>query len=154
MHLELKPYKCDICETSFKSLEELKTHQNRVHLNMKSHECDYCGKAFSCPKALLLHKKSEHADLEKTKLKALECGMCDYKAYSKTEMVNHGFKHLDKEEKPYQCEECGRRFLQRSSLENHLKVVHLKIKDYVCKLCSKAFGTKENLKTHMKRIHS
>ena len=57
-------------------------------------------------------------------------------------------------EKPYQCVECGRRFLQRSSLENHLKVVHLKIKDYVCKLCSKAFGTKENLKTHTKRIHN
>ena len=50
-------------------------------------------------------------------------------------------------ERPYECEECGKRFAQRGNVRAH-RIVHMQAKPYLCKLegCNKQFTQLGNLK--------
>ena len=41
VHSKERPYSCKFCEKSFKSKQEVQSHQNRVHLGVKE-ECPIC----------------------------------------------------------------------------------------------------------------
>ena len=61
VHLNIKPYKCDACDSSFVTKGNLKSHANAVHLNLK-HECEKCNKAFSQKSKLNWHVKNKHGE--------------------------------------------------------------------------------------------
>ena len=50
------------------------------------------------------------------------------------------------------CPKCGRSFTQTSSLYQHDRNVHLKIRDHECPICHKRFLRREHLRGHW-RIH-
>jgi hypothetical protein len=58
-------------------------------------------------------------------------------------------------ERPYECDECGKRFAQRGNVRAH-KIVHSQTKPYKCVLegCTKCFTQLGNLKTHQNRFHA
>ncbi len=48
-----------------------------------------------------------------------------------------------------QCDRCQKVFSQKSTLDTHIKLVHLKIRDFKCDICEKYFGSKnDRKKTH------
>ena len=51
--------------------------------------------------------------------------------------------------RPYQCEECGKKFTQSGHLVNHLRI-HDGDKPYSCEVCDKAFTQSGHLSSHMK----
>jgi len=55
-------------------------------------------------------------------------------------------------EKPYKCNQCGRRFAQNGNLTKHLKL-HMKNdrKVHSCKICGKKYTEKFNLRVHLKK---
>ena len=55
-------------------------------------------------------------------------------------------------EKPFQCEECGRRFARSTDLKVHLPV-HSDDKPYKCGECEKMFTRFSTLKEHI-RTHT
>ena len=44
-HLNIKPFKCSLCQKSFNNASSLKFHQD-IHTGTKRFSCKYCGKQF------------------------------------------------------------------------------------------------------------
>lgn len=53
------------------------------------------------------------------------------------------------DKRKFQCSVCGKRFLKRTNLVDHLKI-HAGVKNYHCKICDKSFIQYGNLKAHMR----
>lgn len=52
-------------------------------------------------------------------------------------------------EKPYQCNECGAKFNQSSSLRNHIIAIHTKKFPHICATCNKGFLMPAVLQKHL-----
>ncbi|MFG1588223.1 C2H2-type zinc finger protein, partial [Staphylococcus aureus] len=55
-------------------------------------------------------------------------------------------------ERPFQCHHCNKKFVQKSTLNNHMNRFHLgkKIK---CNECGEEFTTAYRHQTHMRNVH-
>ena len=62
----------------------------------------------------------------KTKKVLYKCPHCSYSTgNSKIQLVNHiNAKHIEEENRPYQCDHCSRGFAQKAHLDKHLQVIH------------------------------
>lgn len=125
--------------------------------------CKYCGESFKFLSQYQMHMldhksfstisfDNEPEDIfNKVELEIKEgvlylCEQCGKSFKLKQNYILHQRKH--KEQKPYACHMCGRRFLRCSGLSLHLKYIHLGIKDHVCNICGRSFGFKTSLESH------
>ena len=53
----------------------------------------------------------------------------------------------------FTCTDCGSIFTHKSTMEQHFKSVHLKLKPFVCPKCGKECSKRNNLKRHIESVH-
>ena len=58
----LKKLICNECGAPFEKKQHLEHHMNKVHLNFKPYECDLCKKAFFIEAHLKQHLKAIHKE--------------------------------------------------------------------------------------------
>ncbi|KAL5282680.1 wdn family protein [Megaselia abdita] len=121
-------YKCDRCDEIMDSLESLTKHET-VHKHLS------VNKKHSSSKALSKSKD--------TWQKCPDCG----KSLKSGSMWMHRKIHSDN--KPYGCDICGQKFVQKINLTNHAKV-HSGVKPFACPECQKTFPEKSHLLRHQK----
>ena len=51
------------------------------------------------------------------------------------------------------CGECFSSFPSNYALQEHINVIHKRLKEHTCDVCSKSFGRKSGLVKHMKFVH-
>ena len=70
------------------------------------------------------------------------------KTKSQKMLKNLGFKKkLEKEEKPFKCKKCPKKYANSGTLHRH-KAVHSERKNFKCEVCGKEFKTDVSLRGH------
>lgn len=142
--VKYKVCKCHHCLKTFKDRYDLKTHtcvpvEQAVNTRFP---CKICNKVFKNSSGLYNHNRNIH----KLKGAKVLCSVCGNHV---SNIYNHMMRHTG--EKPFQCNQCGKRFVGKPQLRQHL-LVHSGLKPFVCSVCAKAFNNLYNLQVH-ERIH-
>lgn len=143
-HTGEKPYKCTLCDKSYRQPNSLTVHMNSIHLQVSSHVCNICGRGFHRSTVLKYHMRFHTGE------KPHKCNVCG-NAYRTPAMLHgHSIKHRDT--KAYPCMTCGKSFKTGTDRKNHMRI-HLDERPIKCPICGKGFNQLYNMKTHM-RVHS
>uniref|UniRef100_A0A1L8DG97 Putative c2h2-type zn-finger protein n=1 Tax=Nyssomyia neivai TaxID=330878 RepID=A0A1L8DG97_9DIPT len=143
-------YNCSQCPMKFATFNDRRNHQNREHPKMMT--CEQCGKVLRSPFGYRLHMVTH------TKEKPFKCKQCGEGFSNPTLLVVHRrVAHGPGDDKakryrPHQCETCGKSYVFRYSLTEHINFKHGNVK-LICDLCGHSYGTKARLKRHFKKVH-
>ena len=140
-----KECKCDLCGKNFKSQDSLKVHKDAVHLKNKAMKCEKCNKIFTTKSNLEFHNQSVHEKVES------KCNLCG-------KMFLHLNQHMknshENKKNLYECNQCIKAFDRKSTLDNHVRMVHKKEKLYKCNFCGKDWFNTVKLKRHIDSVHN
>lgn len=76
------------------------------------------------------------------------CSYCGKTFKTEGMISRHELTHIGI--KNFQCDLCGMKFLYKSYVQNHLKVVHLKVKNFKCEICGFLMYSKTHYREHKK----
>ncbi|XP_058462047.1 zinc finger protein 888 [Malaya genurostris] len=153
-----KAEKCSLCPSkSFDTLHSLQAHMT---LHEAKFNCEKCG--VDLPSAVLLERHYERYHSQGAKLIAstVTCEPCqrtfiDASAYRSHHTRFHDdqqhsvSRKLD-EDKPYECDNCQKRFWSINTIRYHV-LVHRQYRD--CNLCTESFRSKKELRDHKLFYH-
>jgi len=149
-HSTEKPFKCDVCGSGFVSKKRMNLHKKCVHTEDRPFACDKCQETFKTPYALKKHS-IRHSDGHRYKFKPTNivshCNLCDIEFPSKLSLRKHRMQ-VHKDEKPFSCKECNKKFPTEKQLTNHFRI-HSGEKPFTCDQCGRAFALEGSLKAHM-----
>ncbi|XP_064089283.1 uncharacterized protein LOC135203490 isoform X2 [Macrobrachium nipponense] len=169
----VKPYSCDLCKQTFKTLRILKKHMMVLH-ETEGFPCNFCGKEYV---SIVLLSKHERIHINKL----YECSECSQKFHRKflydrhrKECCPNSIEIPDGEasnsddfgkdgsnissdteetleiEKNLSCNICSKKFAKSGSLQRHLLYAHPENKPFSCHICKREFAGKCHLILHKK----
>ena len=80
------------------------------------------------------------------------CVTCS-KMFSTKSSLNRHIKTVHLQQQQFKCNYCDKSFGQNSSLQTHIKMVHLKLREFNCSYCEKSFGENGQLQRHIRTVH-
>ncbi|XP_033742253.1 GDNF-inducible zinc finger protein 1-like [Pecten maximus] len=148
---------CNICGKLYPSLFDMKRHRILIH-NPPKYSCDICGKRYKVNTSLKLHIKSHEPNYVKP---VYPCSVCD-KSFANPSLLRTHIRRKHEPESEFErevrevkhfCYICHKTFSSKAALQEHTKIIHMRIYDHQCDQCGKVFGYEKSLATH-KLIHS
>ncbi|CAF4524850.1 unnamed protein product [Rotaria sp. Silwood1] len=125
-------FHCTYCPTVLTRKADLKQHMLKKHANDEDFvTCLKCDQEFADPHELNQHKKIHHGmntnnnpnNNFNTPRIQLSCSLCTYKTFSQDILDDHmDSQHRD--ERTFQCNECGLMYATRGDLRQHVTKVH------------------------------
>lgn len=175
-----KTFVCETCGTEFCSHKSLRLH-SRMHAPVRARHVDAPegtpNATFTCPecgKTLAESYKEAHMALHSGD--SVTCTVCNRKFDSADSLAMHAAVHTElsqphsptppstettasansteptENQKPYQCQHCGRRFTRPHEKVKHERI-HTGEKPHACEVCGKTFRVSYCLTLHM-RTHT
>ncbi|XP_030374666.1 zinc finger protein 493-like [Scaptodrosophila lebanonensis] len=154
-------YKCFHCERRFNTSSNRNKH-HRVHSGERPFKCDLCDVSFKLNHHLRAHKQSlEHQKKISMSADNIEdeessrkyndhfCDQCGKHFKGRSNYRQHVLRHL--RTPPYKCQYCEKRFHSCSNRAAHHRV-HTGERPYKCELCDVAFKSSHHLKSHQQSM--
>ncbi|GAB0092598.1 hypothetical protein DMENIID0001_076050 [Sergentomyia squamirostris] len=155
MAVHTKPFVCDICNKGFSQDRSLKAHSLR-HLK-KNVNCCYCDRTFITKNEHKIHMDKHHQGLPAMAVAGpVSCTLCNEMFLNMELLKDHVTQHPSV--KPYECEQCSKRYFEKGALLKHFRAAHLGMKPpkpefkkiaYTCGECGKPFGDKRSHRMHV-----
>ncbi|KAG7295375.1 hypothetical protein JYU34_022424 [Plutella xylostella] len=120
VHLQIKPYSCEICGKRFTTNINLKYHMDR-HEGVKRFQCSMCSNLFTTASGLKKHVLRHHSDK-----RPFACDKCEKTFVCPSECNLHKLRNHS--EKSVACPLCEAKFSSMANLRGHTKKVHFKTK--------------------------
>lgn len=132
--------RCEFCHKDFPKRYDLISHRARAHKEQNQKPrlpCPHCNKSF--PRNYLRIHMKAHVGAKK------KCPHCNYTTpYSKS--LKFHISKIHTKEFDYNCDMCGRGFMEKYSLKEHIKKEHGE--GITCETCQKTFHSEYYLKIH------
>ena len=153
IHTGERPYKCQLCTTSYTLLQHLKRHMDHGHgphsdkkvKRKHKSKCSVCGKEFDSPHELRYHKKTHNLP------KPYKCELCE-KKYTKYDDLKQHTLRSHNNTKCFECGVCGLKVVYPSVLKRHMQT-HQNEKQHSCDICGKRFVRRCQLTVHYSKHH-
>ena len=146
MHTENKPYKCEQCDSCFKRVSSLYTHQ-KTHETTRNEQCPICQKCFK-NKESVRRCMNNHSRVKQD----YPCTWngCKTSLKSPEGLKSHLRRaHIAPKER-VKCDICSKDYSDQSDLRRHIKFIHVKPeKKFKCEICELQFFTCKHLERHM-----
>ncbi|CAG9790687.1 unnamed protein product [Diatraea saccharalis] len=111
--------------------------------------CPQCDTTFKNRANLKSHLKYIHATEDEVK----ECDIC-FRTFKSLVHLRSHTNSVHANVKEVTCDFCGKNFLNKKKLNNHIFYTHPKTEENaICGICSKVFKTKYRLKLHIRTVH-
>ena len=109
------------------------------------YKCDRCDSVFKGKSQLLNHINNKHTG------RRFACPYC-HNSFPSYGRMNEHVKYVHQHRPRYQCETCGKGFINRLHYLDHL-AAHTGSKRHVCAICQSQFTFKPSLKRHVLHFH-
>ena len=168
-------FNCETCKKAFKESDKFQSHilAHSKKIKSNSNICEECGYVASNKYNVATHKKLKHDDQIQIcdicskdfqggmKLKihkrrfhrsSQQCPQCDKVFKNLTKHLRT--IHTSESDKKYQCDQCGKGFIDKTRLSTHKLSVHTDKKPFPCRFkCGYACSDAGNRNKHEKSKH-
>ncbi|KAJ0169543.1 hypothetical protein K1T71_014728 [Dendrolimus kikuchii] len=121
---------CVECGKMFSSKKTFRYHWNVLHKGQNRYPCPICGKVYQWKSPGSAARDSGE----------LYCELCDKRFASVATYKQHlrvSRRHVTESEFSFMCNECGKKFVSKTRLRDHIDWEHLKKIKFRCHLCHK-----------------
>ena len=152
-HLGVTKHQCPVCKKYYVNAQSLKAHESSHDEKLNPNKCTICGKAFPSQ-----FKLSDHLPKHGEPMYVCQYENCGRKYKWLRGKKDHERKCTYNEkavEAPFKCQECGRGYWDKRSLDRHTNENHgdEPLQMLPCKQCEKTFKNKNSLDKHVKSVH-
>lgn len=138
-----------------------KAFQRRLALqiHMKKHSddkimhCKYCNKNFRSPYLYFKHCATSKHEINSPETQPLVCEICGKLFMKKYRLDQHLIRVHANTKKMLTCQYCDHKTNSKTNMERHLSLHLEDKKDIICELCGKAFYNIVTLKDHISYMH-
>ena len=136
---------CEDCGFVGKDKYSVKSHRNFHHDEIVL-ICDICSKDFQGHLKLKIHRQRLHS-------KSKECKVCG--GNFRNLLKHTRTMHTTDGEKKYQCDECGKGFVDKTRLRSHIISLHKHEKPFACRfMCGFSCSSSGNRTKHENARHA
>ena len=149
------PFSCKYCDMKeFQSAYICLNHIKQKHPEIDcpithAYQCSHCNRTFEKKGPLSRHILSHSG------YKPYVCDIdnCNRGFNRKDKLREHQKRHDGVDQKRHMCSTCGTWFASTSSVNKHMKTVHMRVYDHLCSFCGKGFPIKSKKENHEKIKH-
>uniref|UniRef100_A0A7M5V4W0 C2H2-type domain-containing protein n=2 Tax=Clytia hemisphaerica TaxID=252671 RepID=A0A7M5V4W0_9CNID len=147
VHSKERKHSCTYCGQTFLRSSHLYIH-TRTHEEEKNFSCEGCVFTCNVQSELKEHCENTHSDITID----IKCSICKQNLFSSQSIYSHSLRHSGSRD--WKCDVCGSAFKRKQILDQHMKR-HSKDRNmFSCDNCSKDFTTRSTLKQHLYIVHN
>ena len=138
-------FTCHVCGLEFTKKMDLNFHIKKNHENPEGYKCPKCPRKLKSESGLKYHMNIHDGH-------SFSCHMCPKVLKSKHGLAYH--MNIHNSTQAFLCNDCGKSFVTKQKMQNHVRAKHTLERPYVCDTCGTGFVRSDKLLIHKRRVHT